>query len=100
MSFYSYCMKHGKELLLGQWDAENNMPITPEGIACTSTDRVWWKCEKGHFWQTQLASRAKGNTGCPICLREKIDTRMEKRRLAAAEKKKSAIKIQNRGEEL
>lgn len=87
MSLHSYCVKHSKEYLLKQWDAEKNAPLTPESVARTSTATVWWRCEKGHSWQTQISSRAKGTTGCPICLREKIDSRIEKRRAAEAEKK-------------
>ena len=30
---------------------------------------VWWKCEKGHEWQAQIASRHWGN-GCPQCANE------------------------------
>lgn len=89
MSFYSYCLKHGKEYLLEQWDAEKNAPFTPESIGSTNTVRVWWKCEKGHLWQTQLASRARGNSGCPLCMREKIAVRVEKRRAAEAKKKQA-----------
>lgn len=69
MSLYSHCLKHHKEKLLEQWDAEKNSPLTPEIIAATSTERVWWKCEKGHSWQTQLSSRVRRSTGCPVCLR-------------------------------
>ena len=87
MSLRSYCDKYGKEYLLREWDAERNSPLTPENVARTSTVRVWWKCEKGHSWQTQISSRAKGNSGCPICLREKIDARLENRR-AETEKKR------------
>jgi hypothetical protein len=87
MSLYSHCLKHDKQYLLEQWDAEKNAPLTPEKIASTSTERVWWRCENGHPWQTQLSSRVRGNTGCPVCLREKIDTRVEKRQAAKTSKK-------------
>jgi len=97
MSLYSFCVKHDKEYLLCEWDAEKNAPLTPESAARTSTAMVWWKCARGHSWQTQLASRAKGNSGCPICLREKIDARMEKRRAAEAEKKRGHHKKSNTG---
>jgi hypothetical protein len=88
MSFYSHCVYHGKTYLLEQWDAEKNAPLTPDSIGSTNTTRVWWKCDKGHSWQTQLSSRARGNSGCPVCLREKIDARVERRRLAAEKEKK------------
>ena len=89
MSFYSYCIEHGKEHLLRQWDAEKNSPLTPDMIGSTNTTRVWWRCEKGHEWQAQLASRARGDSGCPLCLRDKIEARTEKRRAAEKEKKQS-----------
>lgn len=97
MSLYSFCIKHGKEYLLLEWDAEKNAPLTTESIARTSTEKVWWKCEKGHSWQTQISSRSKGSSGCPICLRERIDARMEKRRAADAEKKQCRHKNSNTG---
>jgi hypothetical protein len=86
MSLYSHCLKHQKNYLIEQWDAEKNSPHTPETIAATSTEKVWWKCDKGHSWQTQLSSRVRGSTGCPVCLREKIDARIEKRLKVIREK--------------
>lgn len=88
MSLYSHCLKHDKKYLLEQWDVEKNFPLTPEKTASTSTERVWWKCKNGHSWQTQLSSRVRGCTGCPVCLREKIDARMEKRLTAQRDKKR------------
>lgn len=87
MSLHSYCVKYGKEYLLKEWDGEKNAPLTPDSVARTSTSRVWWKCENGHSWETQISSRAKGSSGCPLCLREKIDARMERRLGAEARKK-------------
>ncbi|MDD2218341.1 MAG: zinc-ribbon domain-containing protein [Eubacteriales bacterium] len=99
MSLHSFCVKYGKEYLLREWDVEKNAPLAPESVARTSTATVWWKCEKGHSWQTQISSRAKANSGCPICLREKIDARMEKRRaLKAEEKKNRNIESNHKGE--
>lgn len=94
MSLHSYCVKCGKEYLLREWDTEKNARLMPESVARTSTAMVWWKCEKGHSWKTQISSRAKGNSGCPVCLREKIDARMEKRR-AAEEKIKENHDIES-----
>lgn len=99
MSLHSYCVKYGKEYLLREWDTERNAPLTPESVARTSTEKVWWKCEKCHSWQTQVASRAKSNSGYPICLREKIAARLERRRAAEAEKKKNRnIESNHKGE--
>ncbi len=86
MSFYTYCKKHGKEYLLEQWDANKNAPLTPKDLGSTNTTKVWWRCGKGHVWRTQLSSRARGRSGCPLCMKERIAARIEKRQ---TEKKKS-----------
>lgn len=86
MNLYGHCVKYGKLYLLKQWDTEKNSPLTPKSLASTGTLLVWWKCEKGHSWQTELCVRAWGNTGCPICLRERITMRVGKRCIAKAEK--------------
>ncbi len=28
---------------------------------------IWWKCEKGHEWQTQPNTRTRGRAACPYC---------------------------------
>ncbi len=89
MSLYRYCKENGKEYLLRQWDAEKNAPLTPHGVGSTNRARVWWVCEKGHAWQTQIASRARGNSGCPICMKEKIAARVAQRRAAQENKKRN-----------
>ncbi|PER41788.1 hypothetical protein CN495_33005, partial [Bacillus thuringiensis] len=30
--------------------------------------KVWWKCEKGHEWKTEISSRTSKNTKCPYCI--------------------------------
>ncbi len=51
--------------LCSEWDTEKNK-IMPHEINRWSKEKVWWKCDKGHEWQTAVADRAKGN-GCPYC---------------------------------
>jgi len=31
-----------------------------------SARRVWWRCERGHEWQSEVYSRTRGS-GCPAC---------------------------------
>ena len=54
------------EQLLAEWDDEQNAPLTPQTISYGSSRRVWWKCGKGHSWQTAVYSRNRGS-GCPYC---------------------------------
>ena len=72
MDLKSYCEKEGKSYLLDEWDKEKNKTITPETISHTSSLPVWWKCKKGHSWQTQLKSRSTSLTKCPRCNEERL----------------------------
>ena len=67
MKLKDYCIKEGKEYLLEEWDDEKNLPFTPESVTAGSALPVWWKCEKGHSWQTQVRSRSTTLTKCPKC---------------------------------
>jgi len=53
-------------LLCEEWDDEKNGEITPDSIACHSHKRYWWKCSKGHSYQSSSSNRIRGN-GCPYC---------------------------------
>ena len=49
-----------------EWNYEKNYPLTPQNVGKGSGKKVWWKCEKGHEWQTVIATRTAGS-GCPYC---------------------------------
>ena len=49
-----------------EWDFEKNYPLRPENIVSQSTNKIWWKCKKGHSWEATAISRVKGSN-CPIC---------------------------------
>lgn len=54
--------------LLIEWDYEKNT-IKPNTISYGSNQKVWWKCENGHEWESQITNRVHG-TACPICGRK------------------------------
>ena len=58
--------------LAQQWDYEKNRNLLPTMVAHHSNVRVWWKCSKGHEWQASISSRAVGDSGCPICVNQKV----------------------------
>lgn len=60
------CHAEGKSGLLSEWDGEKNAPLTPEKVSAGSHRRVWWKCGKGHSWETEVRVRF-GGAGCPVC---------------------------------
>jgi len=71
-----YCA--GKKAILGEtdlltlaphlekeWDyGKNTIKMTE--LTLKSNVRVWWVCDRGHSWKTQVCNRAIG-CGCPYC---------------------------------
>ncbi len=55
--------------LMAEWDWEKNkeLGIDPKKITLGSDKRVFWKCKKGHSWQTNVRPRAVDGTRCPYC---------------------------------
>lgn len=49
------------------WDVEANggLPYPLGRSDLPSVTRVYWRCEKGHLWDTFLSARKR--TGCPYC---------------------------------
>lgn len=52
--------------LIKEWDFEKNGDLRPDDVLPKSEKKVWWKCDKGHEWKTQVAVRVMG-CGCPRC---------------------------------
>lgn len=53
--------------IAAEWDFEKNGALTPRDVTKGSIAKVWWRCKKGHSWQTTVNVRTFQNTGCPIC---------------------------------
>ena len=49
-----------------EWDIDANDGLTPQDVLPHSNRTVWWKCKRGHRWQTKVQARIKG-TVCPRC---------------------------------
>ena len=64
-------------ILAEEWDYELNEGQKPNEITANNNKAVWWKCPKcNHRWQTSVANRNKGGTGCPKCAKlERTKTR-------------------------
>ncbi len=56
-----------------QWNYEKNKNKKPENYLPSSKEKVWWKCEKGHEWETSIVSRVR-KSGCPYCKRVKVSS--------------------------
>ena len=60
----SLAVKHPE--IAKEWNQEKNGILTPDMFYSGSSEKVWWKCSKGHEWQSIIYSRVYG-TGCPYC---------------------------------
>lgn len=70
-SLRTFCMRYQKTALLREWDAERNLPLTPEAVTRGSHIHAWWRCESGHRWQAAVYTRTAG-AGCPYCTGRKV----------------------------
>ena len=57
--------------LAKEWNYDRNIGIEPTKLKATSGKKVWWKCERGHEWESSVNSRNQGN-GCPICSNKQV----------------------------
>jgi len=53
-----------------EWHPVKNGALTPKDFIVGSNKRVWWLCENGHEWKTDIYSRTKKDnpTGCSVCI--------------------------------
>lgn len=50
-----------------EWNYEQNSGLKPSDFTVSSGKKVWWKCYKGHEWETEIYHRTSGK-GCPFCV--------------------------------
>lgn len=57
-----------------EWNYNRNIDIDPHTLHRSSNKRVWWKCDKGHEWETTISHRTdrKNATDCPFCTKQKV----------------------------
>lgn len=54
-----------------EWNYERNIG-NPESVMGRSGKMVWWKCEKGHEWESKICNRTSTNSNCPYCGNKKL----------------------------
>jgi len=52
--------------LAKEWHPTKNK-ITPYDVTQFSHKLIWWKCEHGHEWKSEIANRTNLGSGCPYC---------------------------------
>lgn len=56
--------------LCKEWNYDKNESL-PSEYTWSSGKKVWWKCDKGHEWETTIDHRTSGQR-CPVCSNKKI----------------------------
>ena len=51
--------------ILVLWDYEKNQGASPQETSVHAKKKVWWKCDKGHSWQSPVNGVASNGTRCP-----------------------------------
>lgn len=54
-----------RPLIASEW-SERNYPLKPNMVTVFANRKVWWKCSKGHEWNTLISTRS-GGSQCPYC---------------------------------
>lgn len=71
VSLQQWCRDHHREDLIQEWNYERNNGISPDSVSHGVSIKVWWKCKKGHEWETRVSHRTGSNSGCPFCAGER-----------------------------
>lgn len=51
--------------IAAEW-SEKNYPLKPNMVTAFANRKVWWRCSKGHEWNTLISTRS-GGSQCPYC---------------------------------
>ena len=57
--------------LTEEWNYKRNGDLKPSDVLAGSNKKVWWKCLKGHEWQSGIKNRVDGND-CPYCSNNRV----------------------------
>jgi hypothetical protein len=55
-----------------QWHPTLNGSLTPQAVTAGSSKRAWWLCDRGHHFESKIASRAITGNGCRYCADQAI----------------------------
>ena len=58
-----------------EWHPTRNGKRAPSMVYVNSRAHVWWRCRKGHEWETEVAKRTVESQGCRECAFERSRVR-------------------------
>lgn len=59
-------------LIAEKWNYEKNYPLTPSQIAPKSNKKYWWKCNRGHEFESVTFCLIENVDCCPYCSNNKV----------------------------
>ncbi|MBI3601471.1 MAG: zinc-ribbon domain-containing protein [Candidatus Omnitrophica bacterium] len=65
------CLAAQNPDLLKQWHPTRNGSLTACDVQPGSHKKVWWLCQYGHEWQSEIRERTNGQ-GCPFCSHHRV----------------------------
>lgn len=67
-----YSLANAHKHLISEWHYEKNAPLRPENFTPSARAYVWWRCPKGHEYQSMIFNRIRQGVGCPYCTGKKL----------------------------
>ncbi|NDB29603.1 hypothetical protein EB151_08650, partial [archaeon] len=55
-----------------EWHPTKNGELTPDKVFPKSHKKVWWLCNRGHYWNVRVDSRTNHKNNCPYCSGQKV----------------------------
>lgn len=66
-----YVINDKKLMAEWNWQKNNQLGLDPKMLTLGCNKKAWWKCSKGHEWQSIINNRNMGR-GCPYCVERKV----------------------------
>jgi hypothetical protein len=57
------------------WHPRKNGELRPNQLPASTTQKVWWLCDCGNEFESQVAHRTRGG-GCPVCAASRIGNKV------------------------
>ena len=67
------CLMTVNPELAKEWNYDKNGELTPYDVLAGSGKKVWWRCDKGHEWESSIAKRYREKQGCPYCSSKSVN---------------------------
>ena len=61
MAEKKYLIDNAELMAEWNWEKNNELNFDPNALTLGSNKKVWWRCSKGHEWQSTINSRIRNN---------------------------------------